>query len=148
MSYQERRSIVNLISTATITAVYALYMLQRYPEGDAYSPEVFRFWGAFFLILIPVSIVARVGVYILFSIINTIATQEEEPTITDERDQLIELKASRNALYTFTMGFMLAMAVLALEEPPATMFIILIGAGVASDMVSTASEFYFYRRGV
>jgi hypothetical protein len=54
MSYQERRSIVNLISTILISALYSAYMIQRYPEGNTYSADVFRFWGAFFLILIPV----------------------------------------------------------------------------------------------
>jgi hypothetical protein len=50
MSFQERRSIVNVIGTILITAFYSAYMIQRFPEGDAYSPDVFRFWGAFFLI--------------------------------------------------------------------------------------------------
>ncbi len=147
MSFQERRAIVALISTLLITGAYTVYMLQRYPQADAYSPEVFHFWGAFFLILIPVSIVAKVLIHIIFVIINTITTREEEPDITDERDKLIELRASRNSLYVFSVGFLLAMASLVMEMPPSTMFAVLIGSGVMSDVVSELSQFYFYRRG-
>ncbi|MBI5668840.1 MAG: DUF2178 domain-containing protein [Chloroflexi bacterium] len=147
MSYQEKRSLVNLVSVVLITAVYSAYMIQRYPEASPYSPEVFRFWGAFFLILIPVSIVARIVIYILFAIINAIATREEEPPITDERDRLIELKSAQMSLYVFTAGFVLAMVSLVADMPPSAMFIILICAGVVSEMVSDISQFYYYRRG-
>jgi uncharacterized membrane protein len=148
MSFQERRAIVNLISGVLITVIYSAYMIQRYPEAGLYSPDVFRYWGAFFLILIPVSIVARIIIFISFYIINTIATREEEPSITDERDRLIELKSGRNGFYVFIAGFLLAMASLVIDQPPAMMFIILVCTGVTSEVVSTISEFYFYRRGV
>lgn len=147
MSFQERRSIVNLVSTILITALYSAYMVQRFPEGDAYSPAVFHFWGAFFLILIPVSIVARIIIYIVFYIANTIATKQEEPSITDERDNLIELKATRYSLYVFGVGFLLAMGSLVIDMPPSAMFIILICSGLVSEIVSEVSQFYFYRRG-
>ncbi len=148
MSFQERRSIVNLVSTILITAFYSAYMVQRFPKGNAYSPDVFRFWGAFFLILIPVTVIAKIVIYIVFYIVNTIATREEEPSITDERDQLIELKAIRYSLYGFVFGFLLAMGSLVMEMPPSTMFIILICSGLVSEMVSEISQFYFYRSGV
>jgi hypothetical protein len=147
MSFQERRSLVNLISTILITALYSAYMVQSYPDASPYSPDVFRFWGSFFLILIPVSIVARIVIYIVFYIVNTIATRQEEPTITDERDNLIELKATRYSLYVFGVGVLLAMGSLVIDMPPSVMFIILICAGVVSEMVSEISQFYFYRRG-
>ncbi|MBX3082436.1 MAG: hypothetical protein KF716_12440 [Anaerolineae bacterium] len=147
MSYQEKRALVSLISSILITALYSAYMAQRYPTSDAYSIEVFRFWGAFFLILIVVSIVARIVIYILFSIINTLATREEEPSITDERDRLIELKSNRNALWVFSVGVLIAMGSLVVDMPPSVMFVILIGAGLASDMISELSQFVFYRRG-
>jgi hypothetical protein len=147
MSYQERRAIISLISTILITVVYSAYMMQRYPESGSYSVDVFRFWGAFFLILIPVSILAKIIIHIMFSIIHTIATNEAEPNIMDERDRFIELKAGRNSLYVFSAGVMLAMASLVIDMPPAIMFIILFCSGLVSEMVSEMSKFYFYRRG-
>jgi len=148
MSFQERRSIVNVFSTILISAVYSAYMLPRYPAGGDYSAEVFRFWGLFLVILIPVSIVAKIIIHIVFSIINTVATNEAEPAMMDERDKLIELKSARNTLYVFMLGFLLAMGSLVIEMPPSVMFIILICAGILSEMVDEISKFYFYRRGV
>ena len=147
MSYQERRAIVNFISSILITALYSLVMFPRYPDADAYSVEVFRFWGTFILILIPVSIVARIVIYIVFNILNTIATREMEPSITDERDKLIELKSARISLYVFTFGFLLAMTSLVVDQPPWVMFTILISAGLLSDTLNELAQFYFYRRG-
>ncbi len=147
MTYQERRSIVNIISTILISVLYSAYMIQRYPEVSPYSPDVFRFWGGFFLVLILVTIVAKIIIYILFSIINTIATHEEEPSIIDERDKSIELKGARNSLYVFSFGFLLAMGSLVVEMPPSVMFILLFCAGIVSEMVGDISQFYFYRRG-
>ena len=147
MSIQERRAIVSIISSIVITAIYTSVMLQRYPEVSAYSPEVFRFWGFFIMILIPVSVVAQIIISIVFSIINTIATRENEPSITDERDRLIGLKATRNAMVVFIFGFLLAMFSQVIELPPSTMFIFLIGAGFVSSLVTDISQFYFYRRG-
>jgi len=147
MSYQERRAIVSLVSTMLITVLYAAYMVQRYPDAGPYSKEVLHYWGAFFLILIPVSIVAKIVITIVFSILNTIATQEAEPSITDERDRMVELKAAQKSLYVFAVGVMLAMGALVLELPPATMFIVLICAGVVSEMVSELLQVFYYRRG-
>lgn len=147
MSYQERRSLVNLISSILVTLLYSAYMIQRYPAVGLYAPEVFHFWGSFFLILIPVSIVARIVIYILFAIVNAIATREQEPPITDERDRLIEIKAQMNSTYVFVLGFILAMVSLVLGMPPTVMFILLLLAGIVSEIVSDISQFYFYRRG-
>lgn len=148
MSFQERRAIVSLISTILIAVLYSAYMIQRYPAADDYSVEVFRFWGAFFLILIPVAIVAKIIIHIAFIIINTIATREEESDIMDERDKLIEMKATRNSQYLFGLGVALALGALVIDLPPSAMFIILLCAGVVTEIISEISQFYFYRRGI
>jgi uncharacterized membrane protein len=147
MSFQEKRAVVAFITTLLVSAVYFAVMLQRYPEGDVYSADVFRYWGTVILILIPVSIVAKIIVHIGFSIVNTLATQEEEPSITDERDHLIELRAARNSLYVFTIGFALAMGALVIDMPPSTMFIVLILSGILSEVAGDLTQFYLYRRG-
>lgn len=147
MSYHERRALLSLLSNIGINAVYTAVMLQQHPQGDAYSIEVFRFWGRFFLILIGVTIVAQIVIQIVFVIVNTIATREGEPSITDERDRSIELKAARNSLYAFSISFVLAMGALVIDQPPAVMFLILLAAGTLSEVVFDASQFYFYRRG-
>lgn len=148
MSYQERRALVALFGTLVVNAGYLAYMLPRQPVGDAYSPEVFRFWGGFFLLLILLSILIQIALTILFIILNTIATRQREPDITDERDRLIELKARRNGFYAFTLGFLLAMIALVLDMPPSTMFLLMMAGGLASQIVDEFSAFWYYRRGV
>jgi uncharacterized membrane protein len=148
MSYQERRAVVGILGTVLISGGYLAYMLPRQPIADAYSPEIFRFWGTFFLILIGVSIIVRILITIVFSILNAIATRERDTGLTDERDKLIELKASRNGFYMFVAGFVLAMIAVVMDMPPSTMFMILMIGGVASELVSDMSEFWFYRWGI
>jgi hypothetical protein len=147
MSFQERRSIMYIISTITIVTGYSLFMLPRYPDAGEYSKEIFRWWGAFFLILIPVSIVAKILFHIIFSIINTVATQEEEPTFLDERDKLVELKAQMNAGYVFIIGVMLGMGTLVFDQPPVVMFSIFFISGILTELLSEILKFRYYRRG-
>ncbi len=148
MSFQEKRNIVSLITTLLIFPLYSTYMFQKYQEGSFSSTDEFRFWGAFILILIPVSIVAKIIIHIVFSIINTIATNEKEPSITDELDKLIVLKATRNSHYVFVLGFLLSMVPLVMDMPLFVMFIILIISGFVSEVVGTVTQLYLYRRGV
>lgn len=148
MSYQERQALVSIISTILIPAVYALYAAPGYPaQTEPYSAEIFRFWGQFVVILIAVSIVARIVIQIVFVILSTILTREEVSDRTDERDNLISLKSTRNAMWTFMIGFVLAMGSLIFDTQPSVMFVMLIGFGILSALVSDASELFFYRRG-
>jgi uncharacterized membrane protein len=147
MTSGERRAAVSLLASLIITAGYLAVMLPRVPTADAYSAEVFHFWGMFFMLLIVVSIVLKVIVVIVFSIFNTVITGRNDEK-EDERDHLIGLKASRNALGAFTAGFLLAMASLIVGATPTTMFLILLGAGVFSEIVSEGSALYHHRMGV
>jgi hypothetical protein len=107
----------------------------------------FKFWGKAFLILIPVTIIAQIIIHIIFAIINKIVTDEEISNINDERDKLIELKAIRISHWTFTLGFMLAMASQAIGMQPWVMFITMISSGFISAMASEIAKLYFYHRG-
>lgn len=147
MSYQEAKSLINLISTWVLTGLYAAYMLPNQPTGDPYAPELFHFWGHFFLIFVPVMIVAKLIIHIGIAVANGIATRGGGPPITDERDKLFELRATRGRFLIFTFGFLFAMISLVWDMPPSTMFLILIGSGVAAETVSDLTQFVLYRRG-
>lgn len=149
MSFQEKRTLVNLVSSLLISLFYSLVMRKRYPaEAEPYSPTIFAYWGRVFAFMIPVSIVARIFVEIFFVITNTIVTREEAPGMTDERDELIELKSSRVALFAFISGFFAAMLSLLFKGTPSRMFSILFGAGLAAEVTSDLAQFLHYRRGV
>ncbi|MET3193382.1 hypothetical protein [Bacillus sp. OAE603] len=148
MTYQEKKSIVLLISTIIIFVSYCLYMYPGYPKGALDLNESFRYWGSFVLILTIVSIVAHIIISIIFNIIYRITTREREPSFADELDQLIELKAHRNSFFVFIIGFLLAMGSLILFQPSQVMFIILIFSGFLSDVTGSVTKLYHYRRGV
>ncbi|MFD2444238.1 hypothetical protein ACFSO7_09675 [Bacillus sp. CGMCC 1.16607] len=148
MTYQEKKSIVSLISAIVIFGSYWLYMYPRFPEGGLESMETFRFWGTFVLILTLVSIVSHIIISIIFNIIFRIMTREKEPKFADELDKLIELKAFRNSFFVFIIGFILAMGSLIIYQPSQMMFIVLITSGFISDVTGSITKFYHYRRGV
>jgi len=147
MSAHERQATVSLLSTLLLAAFFLVYVLPRYPAGNPYAPEVFHFWGWVVVILVPVSIVANIAVSIVFSVIYSMATQEQASSFADERDKFIELRALRNALYVFTCGFFLAMVTLAIGMPPSVMFIVLMCSGYGSGLVGNISQLYLYRQG-
>jgi VanZ family protein len=148
MSYQEKRSLVGIISTLLILGFYSLYVFNRYHDIIVNTPNDFKFWGKTFIILIPVQIVAQIIVQIIFTIINKIVTNEDLPTITDERDKLIQLKATRISHATFLIGFLLAMASQAFGMQPWVMFITLVGSGFVAATADEIAKIYLYRKGV
>lgn len=148
MSYQEKKNVVSLIGTLLVFVSYCWYVFENYPQSTLVSTDTFSFWASVILILIPVSIVAKIIISIVFNIIYRISTNEKEPSFADELDKIIELKATRNSHYAFTIGFLLAMGSLVLDMPPYMMFIILIFSGFLSEMVGVITQIYLYRRGV
>ncbi|WP_187696264.1 hypothetical protein, partial [Xanthovirga aplysinae] len=138
----------SMISNLLIFGIYYLMVWSRYQESSFTSTEEFRFWGAVILILIPVLIAAKIILYIIFSIINTIITREEEDFLKDEFGRLIESKATRNFHHVFMGGFLLSMGVLVIGLPPKTMFMILLFAIYVSSLTQDISEFYLLRKGI
>jgi hypothetical protein len=147
MSARERQTIVSLLTTLLLVVFFVGYVLPRYPAGNPYAPEVFRFWGLAFVVLVPVSIVPNIAVSIVFGVVYAMATRQNASSIADERDKLIELRALRIALYAFTGGFALAMGTLAIGMPPSVMFIVLMGSGYGSGLVGNITQLYLYRKG-
>ncbi|MCP8970897.1 hypothetical protein [Ectobacillus ponti] len=148
MTYQEKKSIVSLMSVILIFVSFCFYMYPQHPTGGLESAETFRYWGAFVLKLTFVSIAAHIMISILFNIIFRITTKEKEPAFADELDQFISLKANRNAFFVFILGFVAAMGSLVLYQPSQIMFVILIASGFMSDVTGSITKLYHYRKGV
>ncbi len=148
MSYQEKQNIVNIFSGLLITAIYALLIIKRQQEGNFDLREDFDTWGIIFLIYIAASIVVRIIIQIVFHIINAIATREEKVPVTDERDKLITLKATRNSYYVFTSGFVLSVMSLAIGMPVYGIFIAFVATGLLAEIIDNGSQIYYYRKGI
>jgi len=153
MSYQESKSLTNILSTIIITGIYAIIVYQRYLDGAADTTDVFRFWSITILVFIPISIVARIIVMILFTIINTAVQaakgeEIENVDFVDERDKLIELKSMRISLVIFSVGFILALVTQVTDMSNHMFFITIIIFGVIFDILSELITIFYYRKGV
>jgi uncharacterized membrane protein len=148
MPYQEKENIVNIFSGLLIMAIYALIVYQRHLDGRIDLTSDYRDWGIVFLIFIGVSILSRIIIFIIFHIINTIATRDEKIPVSDERDKLIKLKSLRNSHHTFSIGMMLSFVMLAIGMPVYWLFIAFAVFGVISEIVDNTSQIYYSRKGV
>lgn len=147
MSYQENRIIAYLISTLLVVGLYSFYVFQKYQEGSFDSTTISSFWGSVILIVIAVQIVLSIITSILVSIIRAIATREEDPSLSDERDRLIDLRANRISFSVFGIGFVLAMITLALGLPPLVMFNLIVYSLFGAGIIGYIAQLYLYRRG-
>lgn len=142
MSYPEKNNIVSLISTLVIFGFYFFNVYQIYQAGVPNTVAMIATMGLW----VPV-IILTIIVHVVFNVINAIATNQNDVPPADERDKLIELKATRNAHYLFIVGFFIAMAFLTFSTAPFVIFNLLIFAFIASELLGYASQLYYYRRG-
>ena len=152
MTYQERRSLSNIVMTVLLTIIYALIIFTKYNNGDFDTSNMMRFWSLIILIYIPISIVARIILMIIFRIFGEISDEvrgkkEVDRDIVDERDKLIELKSNRNSMMVFALGFGLALVSQLFDLGISAFFITILVGGVISDIITSISEIYYYRRG-
>lgn len=154
MSYNEKKSVTNIISSLLITIIYAIVVYQKYLNGALDASDIFRFWAIVILVFIPISIVARIIIMIVFHIFEAVLQAakgkdiEDEMDIVDERDKLIQMKTSATSMYIFAFGFIIALVTQLFEVSHHIFFIVLIIAGLITDIVSESLMIRYYRRGV
>ena len=150
MTYHEKRTVAMIAASVTVFAVYSLVLFSKYQSGDFTNAEPLRLAAVLLLLFIPIAVGSKIVTMILFAIGRAIATggKEVDVPIEDERDKMIELKASRITAYIFGGGFFLAMGVLALAWPLSVAFLILFVTLFACDIATEIAQFRYYRRGV
>ncbi|MFC2151089.1 hypothetical protein ACFLSE_01065 [Bacteroidota bacterium] len=148
MYRKETRILVSLISTILIFGFYALYVYNKHVAGNPEILNDLKFWGKTFFIFIPVMIVTQIVIHIIFAIINKIVTNEDIPTISDEMDKLIELKALKISRWVNSIIFLLAMGSILIGMEIWVMFILLISSCFISTIAEAFAQIYFYKRGV
>lgn len=154
MSYQEKKSITNIISSILITTIYTVIMYQGYLDGGLDYSSIFKLWAVVILVFIPISVAAKIIIMIIFHIFESVvqAAQgnniEDEMDIVDERDKLIQMKSSVIAMYIFSLGFIIALITQLFDVSNHVFFIVLIIAGLITDIVSESLMIRYYHRGV
>lgn len=165
MSYQEKKTIVSIITGILVLVAYFTYVSGKYQTGMN-TTEDMKFWAATMLMFIGIGIVAAIVIQIVFHILLSVAIAVQEKVkngkcddgeierilgteiVTDERDKLIELKAMRVGFIIAGIGFVSALISFLLYNSPGVMMNILFISFSAGSMIEGIAQLYFYRRGV
>ncbi|MCK5732366.1 MAG: hypothetical protein KAH13_05060 [Tenericutes bacterium] len=154
MTYNEKKSLTNIVSSVLITTIYAIIIYQKYLNGVLDDSNIFKFWAIIILIFIPISIVARIIIMIVFHILESVVQTakgndiEDEMDVVDERDKLIQVKSTATSMYIFMLGFVLALVTQLFNASNHVFFIVLVVSSLITDIVSESLIIRYYRRGV
>jgi hypothetical protein len=165
MSYQEKRTIVTVLTGILILIAYCIYAFGKVNAGIE-SAEDLKFWAFSMLLFIGIGIVANIIIQIVFHILLSIGIaikeqiqngsvndDEIEKTleldmVEDEMDKLIGLKSMRIGFAVAGIGFVSGLIALVTGYSPAVMMnIIFISFNVGS-ILEGITQIYYYRKGV
>ena len=164
MSYMVKRTITILVTGISLLIAYCIYAFGRLRAGLVVQDDL-KFWAITMLIFIGIGIGAMIIIQILFHILLSveIAVKEKvrnekcddkaiEKTIKaemveDERDKLIELKATNIGAGAARFGMVLSLISLALGYPVYVMLNILFISAFAGGFVEGVAQLFFYWRG-
>jgi uncharacterized membrane protein YcjF (UPF0283 family) len=165
MSYQEKRTIVSIITGVLILGAYCTYAYGKYQSG-AIAADDLKFWAGAMLMFIGIGIAAAIVIQIIFHILLSVAFAIKEKVkngncddkeiekaigvemVTDEMDKLIELKSMRICFTVAGIGFVAALVSLILNYNPAVMINIMFVSFSAGSLLEGFTQLYFYRKGI
>ena len=116
-------------------------------------------FGFYFVTVLPsttVNLMPDHVVFFVLAVVILVITQVvghiiivafDHHTKTDERDQLIELKGTRNGAYALATGVFLALCAALVTEGNFIFTHVLLGFWVLAQLVTMASQLLLYRRG-
>jgi hypothetical protein len=144
MSYQQQRSVATIVIGAIVVTVYFWIALNRLETVQTDAESLVRFWAASILILVPVGIVSAIATAIVAAIVYRIIAGEDPPTIEDERDRMIELKANQVSQAIFVLVFVGSMVPVVLGTSVTMMFVMLVGGGFIAHVVGEVARILMY----
>ncbi|MEI7579253.1 MAG: hypothetical protein WCJ58_04405 [bacterium] len=161
MSYQEKRTIVNIVSGTLIIVAYCIYAFTKYQSGTIVSDDL-KFWASTMLVFISLGIVIMIITQIIYHILLAIAvavknreTDEkkinstlEASLIEDEMDKLIELKSTKFGYIFIGIGFVGGLITLVLNYPQFVMLNIMFLSFSLGSLIEGFINLYYYRKGV
>jgi hypothetical protein len=165
MSYQEKRTIVSIITGVIILAAYIIYSYGRYQTGTISSDDL-KVWAGIILIFIGIGVISTIIIQIIFHILLSIsiAIQENMKTgkcddkeiektinaqmLTDEMDKLIELKSMKVGFVIAGIGFVIALTTQLLNYPAAVLLNVMFISFSVGSIFEGLTQIYYYRRGI
>ncbi len=94
----------------------------------------------FFVVVVVMLVVMQIVGHAVIAIVD-------RHTETDERDQMVNLKGTRNAAYVLATGVFLALCTALLTEGNFVFVHVLLGFWVLAQLVELGSQLFLYRRG-
>ncbi|MBW6473317.1 MAG: hypothetical protein K0B14_09360 [Anaerolineaceae bacterium] len=165
MSYQEKRSIVSIITGSIILAAYCIYAFGKYQSGLV-APDDLKFWASTILKFIGIGIVAFIIILIIFHIMLSVSIAVSQAVkdgnyddkeiekaikvdmIEDEMDKLIELKSLRFGFSVAGFGFIAGLVALIFNFSAVVMLNILFISFSVGSILEGFVKIFYYRRGL
>lgn len=165
MSYQEKRTMVSMITAICILGAYFTYVYGKVQSGE-FGADDMKSWAGTMLIFIGIGIVAAIVIEIIFHILLSVAVAVQETArngkcddkqmektielemVTDEMDKLIELKSVRIGFIVLGIGFITALVSQLLDYSSVVMLNIMFVSFYAGSLVGSLIQLYYYRKGV
>lgn len=165
MSYQEKRTIVSIVTSIIILASYVTYLMSQYKAEKLLTNDI-KSMAGIMLIFIGIGIAANIIIQIVFHILLSIAIAVKETAQNekcsdlhiervinvemkeDEMDKLIELKASKTGFIVASIGFIAALLSLVLDYTPMVMINIIFIAFFVGSLLEGCTSLYYYKKGV
>lgn len=137
MSFREKSAWIFLISISLVSVFFFLHV----PWTLTPPPNMRLAEGLFYCIL------ALVVIEVVGHIVIAIASPEDARTPKDEREKLIDLKATRAAYYVYVVGSLLAISTIHRGANIIFMSCAVLLAFVIGEVVKHALRIYYFRRG-
>ena len=134
VSFQEKSLWLMLIS---LMLGFGFYFVTVLPTTTA---NLMPDHVVFFVLAVVILVITQVVGHIIIDAFD-------HHTKTDERDQLIELKGTRNGAYVLATGVFLALCAALVTEGDFIFTHVLLGFWVLAQLVTMASQLFLYRRG-
>lgn len=148
MSYNEKNIYVELFSTLAVFGYYFFHTYQLFMEGAFAGADASSLLGKNILWLLGTSIVVHIIAHILFAVGMAVITRDHNPSyMTDERDQMIELKGMRVGYYILGGGFVCSMIVLAMGHEVVLVFNLIVAAFALGSIGDNFTRIIMYRMG-
>jgi len=138
MSFREKTAWVTLIAILIVSAMFFLH------GADIFQPDP----GSWELHMLGLSVAAFILIEVVAYVVLYVRNPKDARTPRDEREQLIDLKATRLAARVYVIGSFIALAALPIHG--ASGFAVGFGvlmAFVIAELVNYSARILYYRRG-
>jgi len=147
MSFTERSTIAELVTSLAVIALFTWVIVTRQAEGAFAGPEGLQIWARQILWMIPVGISVGIGVSVLLALAYHVTLREAFDGLVDERDRIIVLFGWKVTAITISTGFVAALAALAWGVTPLLALNLMLASFAAGDLAGNAARLWRYRRG-